>query len=160
MNPYGATKMMGEIYCDLYTRVYGLTVASLRLYNVYGERMNPDGEYASLIPKFIKQIKNGEQPTIYGTGEQRRDFVHVDDVVDAFVKATGLTGIYNVGSEVNYSVNEIFEIIRKKLGSDIEPVYGNKTIEPTQTLSNSAKLRMVTDWKPTVSLEKGIERLL
>lgn len=161
MNPYGYTKLIGERYCEMYSHLYGMNIASLRLFNVYGERMNPDGEYASLIPKFIKQVKNGETPTIYGTGEQRRDFIHVDDVVEAFIRATGMVGVYNVGSGENYSVNEIFEIIRNNIGADIKPRYETmKSPEPTQTLSNSAKLRIATDWQPTISLEEGIKRLL
>lgn len=161
MNPYGYTKLIGEKYCEMYSHLYGMRIASLRLFNVYGERMNPNGSYASLIPKFVDRMKKGKSVNIYGTGEQRRDFIHVDDVVEAFIRATGLVGIYNVGSGENYSVNEIFEIIRNNTGSDVKPGYKPMLApEPTQTLSNSAKLRIATDWRPAISIEEGIKRLL
>lgn len=163
MSPYALHKYIMELYAKLFETLYGLQANGLRFFNVYGDRMNPNGFYASLIPKFIKIIKSGERPTIFGTGEQARDFVYVDDVVEALILASkskhyGLA--FNIGWGKNYSVNEVFKTIRRLLKIDVEPLYGPAVIEPTQTLADSQRARGLLGWEPKVSLEEGIRRLI
>jgi len=163
MSPYGLQKIIGEQYCKLFTDIYGVQANCLRFFNVYGGGMNPNGEYASLIPKFIRLIRHGELPTIYGTGKQRRDFVHVSDVVEAMILAaqSPIYGeIINIGSGINYSINEIFDIICEKLGMNIKPLYGPAVIEPTATLANREKAYQLLGWKPSISIEEGIGRMV
>jgi len=159
MSPYALQKLVGEMYCQLFTRIYGLETNCLRLFNVYGSRMNPEGEYSSLIPKFIKLIDNGMHPTIFGTGEQRRDFVHVSDVVGAMILAaeSEVYGeVFNVGSGWNHSVNQVFGLICKVLGKKTEPIYGPAVIEPTQTWADPTKSLDVLKWTSTMGLEEGL----
>ncbi len=163
MSPYGLQKFMGELYCKLFTDIYGLETNCLRFFNVYGTRMNPDSPYSALIPKFIKKIKAGEQPTIFGHGNQARDFCHIDDVVRAIILASKIDGfgqVFNVGGGVNYSVNDVFEIICNKLGKTMTPLHGPAVIEPTQTLADITKARDILAWSPEVSLEEGVRRLV
>jgi len=163
MSPYGLHKVIGEQYCKLFTDIYGLETNCLRFFNVYGPGMNPNGEYASLIPKFIRLIRHGESPTIYGTGKQRRDFVHVTDVVDAMILAAQSPAygeVINIGSGVNYSVNKIFNIICEKLGTNILPLYGPAVLEPAATLASREKAYRLLGWEPSISIEEGIGRMV
>lgn len=163
MSPYALHKLIGEQYCKLFENLYGLESNCLRFFNVYGSRMNPNGFYASLIPKFIKLIKDGDNPVIFGNGNQSRDFVHVDDAVEALVLAskTAIHGeVFNVGNGKDYSVNSVFDVICKCLDKYVEPIYGPAIIEPTQTLADRNKAYNVLGWKPVVSLEEGIKRLI
>ena len=157
MTPYALHKYIGEKYCRLFSDLYGVKTTCLRLFNVYGDGMNPYGEYSSLIPKFKRMAREGSQPTIYGTGEQKRDFVHVDDVVNAFIQATKVSGTFNIGSGKCYSVNEVFEMIFKN--KNTEPLYGSPQIEPRKTLADLSLSRKVLKWEPTISLEEGLEKL-
>lgn len=163
MSPYAAQKLMGEQYCQLFTKIYGVETNCLRFFNVYGSRMNPEGEYAGVFPKFIKLIKNNVRPTIYGDGKQTRDFVHVDDVIGAMVLASEskvFGEVFNVGSGENISVNEVFELLREKLGKKIEPIHGPPVIEPTQTLASMEKIHRILGWKPKISLDEGLKTIL
>jgi nucleoside-diphosphate-sugar epimerase len=159
MSPYAVQKLIGEQYCRLFTKIYGLETNCLRFFNTYGSGMNPDSPYSSLIPKFIKRVRMGDRPTIYGTGEQRRDFVHVSDVVEALVLAaeSEVYGeVFNVGSGWNYSVKQVFWRIRRMLDKNIEPIFGPAVIEPTQTLADITKIHNVLGWKPTMGLCRGL----
>lgn len=163
MTPYSVHKVIGEYYCKLFSELYNLQTVALRFFNVYGPRQNPGGEYASLIPKFIKLIAADERPTIYGTGEQERDFVHVSDVVRALVLAgdSDITGeIINVGSGDSYQVHTIFETICKVLGKFPLPLYGPAQVEPQRTMADTWRAQRLLGWKPLVDIEDGIRGML
>jgi len=163
MSPYGLQKIIGEQYCKLFTDIYGVQTNCLRIFNVYGDGMNPNGEYASLIPKFIRLIRHADPPTIYGTGKQRRDFVHVSDVVEAMISAAQSPAygeVINIGSGINYSVNQIFSIICEKSGMNIEPLYGPAVLEPAATLASREKAYQLLGWEPSISIEEGIGRMV
>tara|TARA_Y100000593_G_scaffold17200_1_gene34375 strand:+ start:4017 stop:4928 length:912 start_codon:yes stop_codon:yes gene_type:complete len=160
MSPYALQKLTGEQYCKLFSDLYGLETISLRYFNVYGDRMPLDGEYKTVIPVFIEQILNNKPMTIRGDGEQRRDFTHVDDVVEANIKA-GFNAkipifeckgdVFNIGNGDNRSVNQIADMI----GGDrinIEPV-----IEPRETLADNSKAYKVLGWEPTMKIENWIK---
>jgi UDP-glucose 4-epimerase len=166
MSPYAAQKLMGEEYCSLYSRIYNIPTVSFRFFNVYGTRMRPDGEYASLVPRFIKLMRDGNPPIIFGDGEQTRDFVHIDDVVTAMINTVSPHfawlghSVFNIGSGQSYSVNQIFAIIRDILNVDVVPMHTPPVIEPRKTQASILRAWHFLDWQPTISLEDGIRTLI
>ena len=161
MSPYGASKLIGEIYCRNFFKTYGLRSTCLRYFNVYGDRQHSEGSYAPVIGKFMDQKNNGLAMTINGDGEQRRDFVHVNDVVAANilaatspVKAASRATCINIGSGVNYSVNQIADMIGGECINNIEPI-----LEPRESLAKISYAKDVLGWVPEVSLEDWIGSL-
>ena len=157
VSPYALTKLIGEQYCKLFSEVYDLDTVCLRYFNVYGDRMNNEGGYRLLFPIF-KDLKNKGLPlTINNDGEQRRDFIHVEDVVRANIVAAKYTPklngeCYNVGSGKNYSVNEIAGMF----GGD--KVYNEGVIEPKETLACTAKIDLDLDFRPNNELKDWIHK--
>jgi UDP-glucose 4-epimerase len=125
LSPYAVTKATGELYCNVYTEIYGLSTISLRYFNVFGPRQDPESQYAAVIPIFINKLLKNENPIIYGDGEQTRDFVSVKDVVDANLLSaqSSATGVYNIGLGKSTTVNQLLEIIKNYMDKDIKPVY-------------------------------------
>tara|TARA_R110002074_G_scaffold126028_1_gene263922 strand:+ start:213 stop:1148 length:936 start_codon:yes stop_codon:yes gene_type:complete len=155
MSPYALQKLIGEQYCKLFSDIHNLETASLRYFNVYGNRMSLDGAYKLVIPIFTEQILNGESMTIRGDGNQRRDFTYVNDVVDANIRCMDypleLNGdVFNVGNGDNRSVNQIATMLG---GSKvhIEPV-----IEPKETLADNTKAKKVLGFNPSISIDDWI----
>jgi UDP-glucose 4-epimerase len=157
-SPYGLHKYLGELYCKLWSEVYGLPTVSLRYFNVYGPRNNPEGAYALVIAKFLRQRLAGEPMTITGDGKQTRDFTNVKDIVKANLLAmksqkVGRGEVINIGAGRNQSINRIAKLI------------GGPTIhiaprfEPRDTLADNSLARKLLDWKPQVSIEEGIAEL-
>jgi len=147
LSPYGLQKFIGEAYCRMYSEVYGLDTVSLRYFNVYGERMLLEGAYCLVMGIFAKQMLEGKSLTITNDGEQRRDFTYVGDVVQAnWLAAThteNLNGeVFNIGNGANYSVNEVADM----MGG--EKTYGEKRIEPFETLADNTKAKTVLGWNP------------
>ena len=162
LNPYSVSKVNGEKLCSMYTNLFGLPTIIFRYFNVYGERQPLKGQYAPVIGIFLRQRGDGEPLTIVGDGEQRRDFTHVKDVVQANIKAaiTEVTEecfgqVYNVGCGKNYSVNEIADIISENT-TNIPPRIGESRV----TLADNSKLRSTFGWKETVNLEEWIKSQL
>jgi len=158
-SPYGVTKRAGELYLDYFSEV-GLKCASLRLANVYGPRQDPHGE-AGVVAIFARKMLGGETPTINGTGKQTRDYVYVDDVVDAFVTAFAreLTGPFNVGTGIETDVNRLFEMIAAHAGFTGTPMHGPaKEGEQLRSVVSAERLAQVTDWEPNVPLDEGLKR--
>ena len=158
ISPYALSKLIGEQYCKLFSKIYDLDTVCLRYFNVYGDRMNNEG-YKLVFPIFKEQKVNNKPLTINNDGEQRRDFIHVDDIVDANIlvanhKSNFNGDIYNVGSGINYSINEIADMFGG------EKQYGNKVIEPFETLAEMAKIDLDLDWKPKGDLKKWIKNYL
>ena len=161
--PYSLQKLVGEKYCQMFSRLWGLETIALRYFSVYGPRMNPDGAYALLIPKFIKLISQEIRPTINGDGKQVRDFTYVSDVVDATLLAaeSDLSGeVFNIGFGKSISVNDVAQIINRIMGKNIKPVHGPPVVEPKATLSSSKKAKKYLGWEPKVDLEKGLKMML
>lgn len=157
-SPYGLQKYVGELYCRVWNMVHGLETVSLRYFNVYGPRLNPDGAYALAVGKFLKQRKAGKPLTIWGDGTQTRDFTHVRDVVRANLlaaesKKVGKGEVINIGSGRNFSVNELAKLI----GGEV--VHLPPRIEPHDTLADNSLARKLLGWKPEVTLEDGITEL-
>jgi nucleoside-diphosphate-sugar epimerase len=155
ISPYALHKLIGEQYCKLFSFLHDIDTVCLRYFNVYGDRMSLDGAYRLAIPIFATQIKEGKPCTINNDGNQRRDYTYVGDVVKANIMCAtadrGFDGeVYNVGNGDNVSVNELVDM----MGG--EKTYGNKVIEPFETLASYAKIDLELDWKPEGNLKKWI----
>lgn len=163
MSPYALHKLIDEQYCQLFTKLWGLETVSLRYFNVYGPRMNPDGAYANLFPKFIKLMSQDQIPTINGDGEQTRDFTFVTDVVEANLLAalSVVSGeVFNIGNGKNISVNEAAATLIKLMGKNIKPAHGPSVVEPRATLASRVKAGKLLGWKPKVKLQEGIKTMI
>lgn len=159
LNPYSVSKVNGEKLCTMYTDLFGLPTIIFRYFNVYGERQPTKGQYAPAVGLFLRQAANGESLTIVGDGNQRRDFVHVSDVVRANILAATTSidskffgQVFNVGSGVNYSVNEVVRLI-----SDDFVFIDARPGEAKETLSNAQKIKDVFGWSATVSIADWIK---
>lgn len=129
ISPYALTKKVDEEYGRLYKELYGLDTYGLRYFNVFGRRQDPDGMYAAVIPKFLKQLLHGEVPTINGDGMQSRDFTYIDNVIEANLRACKASGeaagqAFNIGAGGRLFLNDIYKYLCKALGKDVEPHYG------------------------------------
>lgn len=157
-SPYGLQKYFGELSCRLWSGVYGLSTVSLRYFNVYGPKFDPEGAYALVIGKFLKQKMEGRPLTITGDGTQTRDFTHVSDVVRANLLAAsspnvGSGEVINIGAGRNVSVNALAAMIGGP-NVHIEP-----RLEPHDTLADLRKANELLGWAPSVGLEEGITEL-
>lgn len=159
LSPYAVSKVTGEYYCSVFED-HGLETVSLRYFNVYGPRQRPDSQYAAVIPRFIDALLQGRQPEIYGDGEQSRDFIYVGDVVRAniFLAESPETGIFNVAGGSAVTVNRLFEIISRILGSDSEPVFlDERPGDVRHSLADTSRLE-AAGFRPDVKLEEGLIR--
>ena len=153
-NPYTFSKWQGEELCKMYEMIYGLNVTICRFYNVYGDFMPTEGEYRTVIPIFLEQHISGKPLTITSDGEQRRDFTHVDDIVDAMMKVVQLNkwgSVYELGRGKNHSINEVAEMF----GGErvyIDEIPG----EVRNTLCKSELARKKLKWKPKINLKDWI----
>ncbi len=157
-NPYAVTKFIGEEIIMNYAEMFKMPNISFRFFNVYGPRLNASGQYGAVISNFLFQKKNNKPLTIVGDGKQTRDFIHVDDLANAFLKILKSkynNKIYNLGSGKKTSINYIASIFNgKKKFISIRPG------EPKDSLANISKLKKDINWKPKISIEKGIKNLL
>ena len=159
LSPYGLSKYVAEEYLALYYHTFRLNYVTLRYGNVFGPRQDPHGE-AGVVAIFTMAMLEGKQPRIFGTGEQERDFIYVDDVVDANILAMeDGQGEYNIGTGQGTSVNRIFELLKGIIKYRWSPVYG--PARPGEVLKislDSSKLQKELGWTPVVSLEDGMTR--
>jgi nucleoside-diphosphate-sugar epimerase len=127
LSPYALTKYTGERYCQIYYQLYGLETVALRYFNVFGPNQDPTSQYSAVIPKFIKMMKEGKRPVIYGDGTQSRDFTYVSNNVEANIlacKAPGVAGeVFNIACGVRYTLNELVDSINQLIGKNIEPIF-------------------------------------
>lgn len=163
-SPYALQKLIGEEYCRLFHTLYGLETISLRYFNVFGPRQDPEGDYGFLIPKFSTLINKNMRPPINGDGKQTRDFVYISDTVEATVAAANsenencLGQTFNIGSGKNISVNEVTKRIIKLSTKSIEPMYGPPVREPKQTLADISKIKDLLGWEPEISFDEGLKK--
>ena len=162
LNPYSVSKIAGEKLCKMYTELYGLNTIIFRYFNVFGERAPRKGQYAPVTGIFLRQKAAGEPLTIVGDGEQRRDYIYVEDVANANIMAAisnpdddAYGQVYNVGSGKNYSVNEIASFISDDT-INIPPRIG----EARNSLANIDKIQKTFAWKPEVDVEQWIKTQL
>jgi len=158
-SPYGLQKYIGELYCQVWSSVYGLPTVCLRYFNVYGRRQSHEGAYALVVAKLLREKSLGQPLTITGDGKQTRDFTNVKDVVKANLLAmesqkVGKGEVLNIGAGRNISINKIASLIGGRV-KHIAPRF-----EPKNTLADNRKARRLIGWKPEVSIEEGIAEFL
>lgn len=166
LSPYAVTKKVNEYYGKLYKDLYGLDTYGLRYFNVFGKRQNPDGAYAAVIPKFIKQLLNNERPTINGDGTQSRDFTYIDNVIDANLKAC-FSSTESAGNAFNIAfggrefLNDIYEYIADALNSNIKPLYGPKRVgDIKDSNADISKARELINYNPKWDFERGLKEAI
>lgn len=163
LSPYAVTKLTNEQYARLYSLNFGLDTYGLRYFNVFGRRQNPDGEYAAVIPKFIKSLIKGEAPTIYGDGHQSRDFTYVDNIVEANLKACQASSeiagnVFNVGCGELRSLLEIYAIISKQLEKNILPKFAyTRAGDIRHSMADISKARNLLGYSPKYDFAQGIK---
>ncbi len=163
ISPYGAAKFAGELYARVFTRVYGLETVSLRYFNVFGPRQEPGSPYSGVLARFLLALVRGEDPVIFGDGEQSRDFTYIDNVVDATLAACtapGLSGqVLNVAIGSRVSLNETLRLLARLTGRPVAPRY-----EPPRAgdiLHSQADItlaRQLLRYEPRVGFEEGMRR--
>lgn len=161
-SPYALTKLAGEHYCQLFNELYGLPTICLRYFNVYGPRQNPDSEYSSVIPSFISNVLKNYPPTIYGDGNQTRDFVFIQDVVQANIIAaeSEATGVFNIGSGCSTAINELAQDIIKILGRNLKPVYEEPRVGEVRNSLADLRLAISIGYNPQYTLENGLSETI
>jgi UDP-N-acetylglucosamine 4-epimerase len=167
LSPYAATKKINEIYSNVFHKCYGMEIIGLRYFNVFGEKQNPNGEYAAVIPKFINSVKNRESPTIFGDGSFSRDFTYVRNVVRANYLALTTTNsecfgeIFNIGAGGRVTINEIFYKICGIMGANIAPNYQpNRKGDIPHSNASIKKAERMLGYVPEIEFEEGLRRTI
>jgi len=162
-SPYAVSKLAGEMYCLAFSEVYKIPTTSLRYFNVFGPRQDPDSQYAAVIPLFVKTLLEGKRPVIFGDGEQSRDFTYVDNVVSANLLASrsNLPGgrVYNVACGTKFTLNSLYRELNNILDVHIEPVYDPP--RPGDVKHSQASMRAIeTDlgYRTLVPFEEALRR--
>lgn len=162
LSPYAVGKLVGEYYGQVFTNVYGLETVSLRYFNVFGPRQDPGSQYSGVISRFMSALVNGEQPVIYGDGEQSRDFTFVSNVVDANLRAAesadAVGKVINVANGRQVTLNELLEIMKNVTGKSTavaryEPL---RVGDVRHSLADVSLARSVLGYEPRVGLEEGL----
>jgi nucleoside-diphosphate-sugar epimerase len=162
LSPYAISKLAGEKYCRVFSQIFGLSTVCLRYFNIFGPRQDPFSQYAAVIPNFITRMLKGESPTIFGDGEQSRDFTYVSNVVEANIlasKAQGVSGeVFNIAcgerTTVNYLVSSLNEILKE----EISPSYDEpRPGDVRYSFADMSKTRKMLKYEPLVLFGKGLE---
>lgn len=164
LSPYAATKLFGEYYAYIFTKLYGLGVVSLRYFNVFGPRQSLESQYAVVVPKFITCLLKKESPPIYGDGNQERDFTYIDNIVEANILALikeDIEGeVFNIADGKPRSVNYLLEVLKEITSQkDIQPVH----LEPRKgdvrkTYADNSKAEKFLGWRPRIDFYEGLKR--
>lgn len=166
LSPYAVTKRCTEEWGKQYTMHYGLDTYGLRYFNVFGRRQDPNGAYAAVIPRFIKQLMNGEQPTIHGDGKQSRDFTYIENVVEANLKAClaphEVAGqAFNIAYGGREYLIDIYHALTKALGVDIEPKFGpERRGDIKHSNANISKAKAMLGYEPEFDFEQGLNEAI
>ena len=162
LSPYAASKRADEEWAKRYAMHYGLPTIGLRYFNVFGRRQDPEGDYAAVIPKFIRQLLHGERPVIHGDGLQTRDFTYVENVVEANLKACLAPEkadgkAFNIASGAHECLLDAYRAIRRALGVDTEPEFGPpRPGDIRDSSANIAKARRLLKYKPEYDFARGL----
>lgn len=166
LSPYALTKMVDEEYGKLYSKLYGLDTYGLRYFNVFGRRQDPNGAYAAVIPKFIKQLLIDEQPTINGDGKQSRDFTYIENVIEANLKACKASSevageAFNIAYGGREYLIDVYNSLCKALGKDIKPIFGpDRKGDIKHSNADISKAKKMLDYDPSWSFELGINAVI
>jgi nucleoside-diphosphate-sugar epimerase len=163
ISPYGVTKYVGEIYAQVFGRVYGLENASVRFFNVFGPRQDPTSQYSGVLSRFMLAVIEGKQPVIYGDGEQSRDFTYIDNIVDETLRACeskGASGlVFNGGTGARITLNEVLKLLEKITGKKIEAKHDPpRTGDIRDSQADVTLAHKVLGYQPIVHFEEGLQR--
>ncbi|HWL27293.1 MAG TPA: SDR family oxidoreductase [Burkholderiaceae bacterium] len=168
LSPYAVTKLVDELYADVFTRAYGFGSIGLRYFNVFGKRQDPNGAYAAVIPKWVAAMIRGEDVIVNGDGETSRDFCFIDNVVQANILAAlaqpeGVNQVYNVAYNARTSLNELFEYLARALGNngivyDKQPVYADfRAGDVRHSQADISKAKQLLGYEPMHNIVQGLE---
>ncbi len=166
LSPYAVAKLTGEYYCQIFPKLYGLETVILRYFNVFGPRQDPHSQYAAVVPKFITSLLQGEPPTIFGDGEQSRDFTYVENVVHANLAACeagpeAVGEVINVACGENTTINALYRLIAELIGTDLEPRYAPpRPGDVRHSLADVSKAQRLLGLKEVVDLREGLQRTI
>ena len=163
LSPYALQKLVAEQYCQMFTRLYGLETVTIRYFNVFGPRQDPSSPYSGVISLFIRTLVEGRQPTIYGDGEQTRDFTYVANVVDGVLRACTASGasgeVINVATGGRISLNQLFNALKGLTGADVNPIYAEpRAGDVRDSQADISKARRLLGYQPLVALDQGLEQ--
>ena len=163
LSPYALQKLMGEMYLQMFTRLYGLETVTTRYFNVFGPRQDPGSPYSGVISLFIKALSEGTRPVIYGDGEQTRDFTYVANVVDGVLRAAETPGVagqvFNLATNGRISLNQLLATLKKIFGSDVEPIYKDaRQGDVRDSQADISKAARLLGYQPIVGLEDGLRK--
>jgi nucleoside-diphosphate-sugar epimerase len=166
LSPYAAAKLVGEYYCQVWSRVYGFETLSLRYFNVFGPRQDPSSQYSGVISRFIAALANGQRPVIYGDGEQSRDFTYISNVVDANLRAAetahGIGHVINVATGLRTTLNELLDALKRITGrTNVEAEYREPRVgDVRHSLADITSARAFLGYEPQVGLDEGLRKTL
>jgi nucleoside-diphosphate-sugar epimerase len=163
ISPYGITKFVGELYAQVFGRVYGLENASVRYFNVFGPRQDPTSQYSGVLSRFMLAVIEGEPPVVYGDGEQSRDFTYIDNVVDETLRACEASGAsgksFNGGTGARITLNEVLKLLEKITGKKIQAKYEPpRAGDIRDSQADISLARNVLGYEPRVLFEEGLKR--
>ena len=162
ISPYAVGKLAGEYYCSVFAKVFGLQTISLRYFNVFGPYQDPKSQYAAAIPAFVSLMLKGQQPTIYGDGEQTRDFTFIDNIVHANLLAAGVKQtngeVVNIASGTTVSVNQTISLIGEMIGKNIQPIYAPvRAGDVKHSSADTTLARQTLGFEPVVDFATGLK---
>ncbi len=165
LSPYALQKLVGEQYMQMFTTLYGLETVTIRYFNVFGPRQDPSSPYSGVISVFAKALLENKPPTIYGDGEQTRDFTYVANVVDGVLRAATASGasglVINVATEARISLNRLFSTMRDLVGTDVAVNYGaTRSGDVKDSQADITRARTILGYTPIVSFEDGLRQTL
>ena len=163
ISPYAGSKLAGESYLAAFHAVYGLETVALRYFNVFGPRQDPASQYAAVIPLFITAMMEGRQPTIFGDGEQSRDFSYIANVVHANILAANAEGgageVFNIACGRQASLNDLVRDLNEIRGTEIQPIYAEARVgDVKDSLADISRARETLGYEPVVHFREGLER--
>jgi UDP-N-acetylglucosamine/UDP-N-acetyl-alpha-D-glucosaminouronate 4-epimerase len=163
LSPYALQKLVAEQYCQMFTTLYKFETVTIRYFNVFGPRQDPSSPYSGVISLFISALCDGRRPTIYGDGEQTRDFTYVANVVDGVLRACQAPAasgeVINVATAGRISLNQLFAIVKREVGSSLEPVYSDpRAGDVRDSQADISKAQRLLGYAPIVSFEEGLGR--
>ena len=165
ISPYAVQKLTGELYMSSFTRVYGVQTVSLRYFNIFGPRQDPSSQYSGVLAKFISQMLAGNTCTIFGDGEQSRDFTYIENAVNANLLACAAPAekvsgrMFNVATGTRFSLNETFRALASIIGYKSEPQYAQpRAGDVKHSLAEISRAREAMGYQPTVNFEDGLRR--
>jgi nucleoside-diphosphate-sugar epimerase len=166
LSPYAVAKLVGEYYCQVFSRTYNLETVCLRYFNVFGPRQDPSSQYSGVISRFISALQGGGQPVIYGDGEQSRDFTYISNVVDANLRAAetkkGIGHVINIANGDRITLNQLFSVLKNITGrTDATAEYREpRAGDVRHSLADITRAREMLGYEPRVGLEEGLRKTI